>query len=185
MPRDEPTQSPVAPAIPPPLPHSGDSPPPPPVRIRFGSDADMAFFQEMEFATTWHNLSPEERSELDASHVREALAITHEALLARPGNTFFVAETEASERVGILWFGENRNLLTGVNEAWVYNVSVVEAFRRHGVGRQLMERAEQFAVEAGYPTLGLMVATHNEAARRLYARLGFEERNIIMRRRLK
>ena len=92
--------------------------------------------------------------------VREALAVTHELLLGRPGSAIFVAEAEGGERVGLLWFGENRNLITGENEAWVYNVSVLPSQRGRGIGAMLMERAETYAREAGYASLGLMVASH-------------------------
>jgi len=144
----------------------------------------MAFFREMEFETTWANLSPQEQEATSPAAVREALAVTHDLLLGRAGNAIFVAETEAGERIGLLWFGENRNLITGENEAWVYNVSVVPAHRGRGVGARLMEHADAHARRLGYRNLGLMVATHNGPARRLYARLGFEEANVIMRRRL-
>ena len=154
------------------------------IRILPGTDADMAFFREMEFETTWQNLSPAEQQTTTATAVREALAVTHDLLLNRPGSAIFVAETESGERVGLLWFGENRNLITGESEAWVYNVSVVSAHRGKGIGGLLMAHAESYARKLGYPSLGLMVAVHNEAARRLYARLGFVESNLVMRRRL-
>jgi ribosomal protein S18 acetylase RimI-like enzyme len=155
------------------------------ITIRVGTDADMGFFREMEFETTWHNLSPAEQETTPPAAVREALAVTHEILLSRPGNAIFVAENEAGERIGLLWFGENRNLITGEDEAWVYNVSVVRAHRGQGVGGRLMEHAAAHAAHLEYRSLGLMAAVHNGAARRLYARLGFEESNVIMRRRLR
>jgi ribosomal protein S18 acetylase RimI-like enzyme len=155
------------------------------VRIRPGTDADMSFFREMEFETTWYNLSPAEQQTTTPASVREALAVTHELLLDRPGSAIFLAEGEGGERVGLLWFGENRNLITGESEAWVYNVSVVAAHRGKGVGGLLMAHAEAYARQLGYPSIGLMVAVHNDAARRLYARLGFAESNLVMRRRLK
>jgi ribosomal protein S18 acetylase RimI-like enzyme len=154
------------------------------LRIRPGTDRDMPFFEAMEFETTWHNLAPAEREGLDPAQVREALATTHAILRERPGNAFFVAETEAGERVGLLWFGENRNLLTGENEAWIYNVSVVEGHRGQGIGARLVAHAQAYARDRGFQTLGLMVATHNLAARRLYSRLGFDETNVLMKRRL-
>lgn len=154
------------------------------VRIRNGTTDDFEFFKAMEFETTWENLPPEDRDRLDPDRVAAALDETHEILLARPGNALFVAETREGERVGLLWFGESRNLVTGEVEGWVYNVSVVPAFRGQGIGVQLMRHAEQYARERGYEVLGLMVATHNEAARRLYEKLDFRPRNLVMRKRL-
>jgi ribosomal protein S18 acetylase RimI-like enzyme len=154
------------------------------VRIRKGSTDDFDFFQEMEVETTWENLSPEDRARLTRAQVSEALTETHDILLARPGNALFVAETEAGERAGLLWFGESRNLVTGEVEGWIYNISVVPSFRGRGVGAQLMSHAEAHAREQGYGQIGLMVAVHNEVARRLYTRAGYTESNIVMRKRI-
>jgi ribosomal protein S18 acetylase RimI-like enzyme len=154
-------------------------------RIRTGTTDDFDFFQEMELETTWENLSPEDRSRLTRAQIAEALRETHDLLLARIGNTLFVAETESGERAGLLWFGESRNLVTGEIEGWVYNVSVAPPFRGRGLGAQLMRHAERHAREQGYGQIGLMVAIHNDVARRLYAKSGFVESNIVMRKRLK
>jgi ribosomal protein S18 acetylase RimI-like enzyme len=153
-------------------------------RIRKGTTDDFDFFQEMEVETTWENLSPEDRARLTRAQVSQALTETHDLLLARPGNALFIAETEAGEPAGLLWFGENRNLVTGEIEGWIYNVSVVPHFRGQGIGAQLVRHAEAHARQEGYQLIGLMVAVHNEVARRLYANSGFAESNIVMRKRL-
>jgi len=154
------------------------------LRFRPATRADDPFFREMEFQTTWDSLDLEEREALGAETVREALDLTHELLLNRPGNRIVIAENEADERVGLLWFGVNRNLITGEEEAWVYNVSVVPAFRSLGIGTRLMEHAESLARGGGFHTLGLMVSSHNAGAQRLYERLAFRSTNLVMRKRL-
>jgi ribosomal protein S18 acetylase RimI-like enzyme len=154
------------------------------VRIRKSTPEDAAFFDEMEFQTTWENLLPEDQVRLAPARVREALKETHELLLARPGNALFIAETGEGRRAGLLWFGENRNLVTGEIEGWIYNITVAEEFRGQGIGAQLMRYAEEYARDEGYHTVGLMVAVHNDVARRLYQRLNYQEGNILMRKRL-
>jgi ribosomal protein S18 acetylase RimI-like enzyme len=154
------------------------------IRIRQGNTDDFDFFQEMELETTWENLSPEDRQRLTRGQIAEALKETHDILLSRLGNALFIAETEEGDRAGLLWFGESRNLVTGEIEGWIYNISVVPQFRGRGVGGRLLAHAEAYAHEQGYRLIGLMVAVHNEVARRLYARSGFSEGNIVMRKRL-
>jgi ribosomal protein S18 acetylase RimI-like enzyme len=156
----------------------------PAIRIRKETPEDASYFREVEFQTTWENLDAEEQARFTPARVREALQETHEILLDRPGNTIFIAESEDGQRAGLLWFGERRNLATGEIEAWIYNVTVSEAFRGQGVGALLMQHAEAFARDEGYRTIGLMVALHNRAARRLYERLDYHKGNLLMRKRL-
>ena len=157
---------------------------PPSIWIRKGTADDFEFFKEVEFQTTWDNLPPEDRERLDPDQVAAALEETHEILLARAGNALFIAVTETGERAGLLWFGENRNLVTGEVEGWIYNVSVLPEFRGRGISLDLMAHAERYAREQGYEMIGLMVAVHNTVARRLYDKLQYREGNILMRKRL-
>lgn len=154
------------------------------IRFRPATKADDAFFRELELETTWTSLDPSDRERFRRADVREALHLTHELLLARPGNQVIVAENAEGDRVGLLWFGVNRNLITGEDEAWVYNVTVVPAHRRLGVGKKLIEHAEVLARQGGFSILGLMVSSHNDAARKLYESLEFQTANHLMRKRL-
>lgn len=52
---------------------------------------------------------------------------------------------------------------------------VRRAFRRFGLGRQLAQRLMELAAQAGYSTLLLDTLDDMEAAREMYASLGFEE----------
>jgi ribosomal protein S18 acetylase RimI-like enzyme len=154
------------------------------IRFRAATRADDAFFRQVEFDTTWASLDPEDRERLGPREVREALDLTHELLLERPGNRIVIAEDEEGVRIGLLWFGVNRNLITGEEEAWVYNVSVLPEYRGRGLGRRLMEHAEELARAGGFHVLGLMVSAHNDPARGLYEKLAFRASNLVMRKRL-
>ena len=53
---------------------------------------------------------------------------------------------------------------------------VLTGFRSQGIGRQLIDFAEQLVSTRGYSFLGLSVAAEtNAAARRLYKRLGYQD----------
>ena len=62
------------------------------IHLRPAREADDAFFQEMEFRTTWQSLSPADQERLTPEHLRAALALTHELLLNRPGNQVVIAQ---------------------------------------------------------------------------------------------
>jgi len=154
------------------------------IRLRPATRADDAFFREMEFQATWESLEDSDRERIRPEALHASLRETHDLLLARPGNRVLIAEDEAGTRIGLLWFGMNRNLVTGEDEAWIYNISVVPEFRGRGLGRELMHRAEALARQEGYRVIGLMVAAHNAPARRLYERMEYDTSTLLMRKRL-
>jgi ribosomal protein S18 acetylase RimI-like enzyme len=55
----------------------------------------------------------------------------------------------------------------------ISNLGVDEPFRGQGVGTALIHEAERRAAARGFARVGLGVATDNEAAARLYLRLGY------------
>jgi RimJ/RimL family protein N-acetyltransferase len=55
---------------------------------------------------------------------------------------------------------------------------VARGHRRHGVGRALMEAAEEWARAGGVRKLELHVFPHNEPARALYRSLGYREEGL-------
>ncbi|MEZ5229611.1 MAG: GNAT family N-acetyltransferase [Acidimicrobiales bacterium] len=65
---------------------------------------------------------------------------------------------------------------TGIR-AWIEDVIVDTEARGKGVGRLLSEHAIEMSKEAGAVTVDLTSRPSREAANRLYARIGFEQRN--------
>ncbi len=65
---------------------------------------------------------------------------------------------------------------TGVR-AWIEDVIVDTEARGKGVGRLLSEHAIEMSKAAGAVTVDLTSRPSREAANRLYARIGFEQRN--------
>ena len=58
-------------------------------------------------------------------------------------------------------------------------LSVARAFRNKGLGTQLVEACCREAQRRGLAVVQIPVAEENEGARRLYARLGFEDASVI------
>jgi len=93
----------------------------------------------------------------------------------------FIAETEKGEPMGYLvLYPSSREELTGVLQTWIMDFAVLPKYRRQGVGRTLMESAEQYSREQGIPYLGLAVSSHNLHALQLYEMLGFAEERKLM-----
>jgi len=75
----------------------------------------------------------------------------------------------AAEEDGVVGFA---GAMLVADEAHVTNLLVDPAWRRQGIGFELMKSLIEAAVEAGARHLTLEVRSRNEAARALYARIG-------------
>ena len=66
------------------------------------------------------------------------------------------------------------------HRGWVYYLAVRQDERQHGLGRALMRSCEAWVMARGVPKLQLMVRTGNEPAILFYARLGYEENDVVV-----
>jgi GNAT superfamily N-acetyltransferase len=154
------------------------------VRIRPSRVADDDFFLDMGVLAARESLTPEESSEVTEPILRQATLDTDQALLNLEGMEVFIAEDTERRRMGALWVGPRTNPLTRVTEGWIYNIAVAPAFQGLGVGRELMDYAETWALKKGYASIGLMVSAYNERARSVYGRRGYDDVTVLMRKSL-
>ncbi len=63
--------------------------------------------------------------------------------------------------------------------AYVVTLDVAPQYRRHGLARQMMERIEKQAVEAGCEGLALHVSVDNEGAIAFYESEGYEQSHMV------
>ncbi len=61
---------------------------------------------------------------------------------------------------------------------WIELVATDPSVQGHGVGRQLLELAEQQTRDAGRKLIGLTVSTDNTRARRVYEKAGYSMRSM-------
>jgi ribosomal protein S18 acetylase RimI-like enzyme len=91
---------------------------------------------------------------------------------------FDIVAGAPEQNVGVLWVAiEPRG-------AFVYDLEVDPAHRRHGYAAEAMRLAERVAREHGARRISLHVFGDNAGARRLYARLGYAETNVLMAKSL-
>ena len=90
-------------------------------------------------------------------------------------------EAELEHSYSHYWAAELDGVLAGyagmnvvLDEGYVTNVAVHPGHRRHGIGQKLVERLIGQAEEMSLAFLTLEVRKGNEAARALYAKLGFK-----------
>lgn len=106
------------------------------------------------------------------------------ALEMREGGVFVATDLDHNHIGHILVLGNNIDPVADINQAWIYDVSVVKPWWGRGVGRALMRRAEGFAVGLGLEWIGLGVTVANTRAVEFYEELGYQTERIQMIKKL-
>ena len=100
----------------------------------------------------------------------------------RDGNLGEGPNGELGQPVGFLWFGLQEQ--DGMRSAYLYQFTILEGYRRRGYGIAALRALEEAVWELGLDSIALHVFGHNEAARALYTKAGYVERNITMVKQL-
>lgn len=107
---------------------------------------------------------------------------------AETSGKVFVAEAEGRVAGFVsLWLKMKSNTLMDkeYEYAYVSDIVVLESHRGRGLGRALLEAAEDYSIRQGARMLRLGVLTKNSVARNLYTDFGFEEHAVSMSKNLK
>ena len=98
-----------------------------------------------------------------------------DGLLANPGFVCLVAERAEGELVGGLCGYILKKFEQQRTELFVYDLAVAEAWRRQGIATSLFEHLRPIARAAGAWVIFVTADQGDEAAARLYRKLGQEE----------
>ena len=101
-----------------------------------------------------------------------------EKLYARPGSTVLVAETPAGEVIAAVTVHLFQALHTTEPTAWLTAVVVEENARGRGVGAEIVQYAERWAVERGAHKISLTSATRRQRAHGFYKDHGYEQTGV-------
>jgi ribosomal protein S18 acetylase RimI-like enzyme len=93
--------------------------------------------------------------------------------LATPGQYLYsLVDARRGIQVGSLWVGVRRE--EGQRLAALYELLVFPPFRRQGYGLQALQALEDHVRAQGLPAIVLHVFGHNDAARALYQKAGYQ-----------
>lgn len=98
--------------------------------------------------------------------------------LATPAH-YFYSLVDGEQVVGMLWInirGEGQQ-----RHSFIYDIRIDDAFQGKGYGTRALERLQGIAKAGGAHSIRLHVFGHNQAALRLYQKMGFVPTNIQMR----
>jgi RimJ/RimL family protein N-acetyltransferase len=95
---------------------------------------------------------------------------------------FSIEDEKLGTKVGMIWFTVRD---TGqYPSAFVYDLLILDQFRRRGYGTQASIAFEEKLRRLGIDTISLHVFAHNRAARALYEKVGYKTRGLHMSKRL-
>ena len=103
----------------------------------------------------------------------------------RPGAQLWVLESEDGRYLGHLWLTERDDARHGTPTLQVTTLGVVREARGKNYGRQLMQKAEQEAMDRRIDVISLEVAGNNRRARDMFKDLGYETVRRTMQKRLR
>jgi len=104
---------------------------------------------------------------------------------SKPDARVFIAKTDNGIPCGYLWMGgrNSKDVWDTESPQWIYDIVVDPAFRGHGLGRKLMQKAEEFARELNL-NLGLFVHSDNTPAIALYEKMDYKIKQIPISKKL-
>src|SRR5258708_37866426 len=101
-----------------------------------------------------------------------------------PNNHIYSIQDAAhGAHVGVLWIAVTAKGLR--KSAFIYDIVIYEALRRHGYGEGTMLALEDKVRDLGLDTVGLHVFGHNKAALALYEKVGYVVTDINMSKTLR
>lgn len=98
----------------------------------------------------------------------------------KPPHDILLGVDAGGAKAGCMIIGVNKG--AGLDVAWVYLLFVERESRRHGLGRLMLAKAEEWARGHGMKALMLSVKTQNEGAMDLYGSFGLKPCKMWMRK---
>jgi ribosomal protein S18 acetylase RimI-like enzyme len=155
-------------------------------RIEAAKQDDWPWIAQGQVEIIWVRLGPERHREVSQTTVGERVAQQVARLREDEGfpNQAFVARTDDGTLAGFVWVARTHNDSTGQLEASLLSQYVAEPYRGQGLGRRLMETAEEWARRQDLPRISLSVGVRNTLGQRLYESLGYQVETLRMTKKL-
>jgi ribosomal protein S18 acetylase RimI-like enzyme len=150
------------------------------------TESDWSWIVQGQAETIWVRLGSKRQRGISRQIIEEYVERQIARLRKDEGfpSQAFVARTGDGALAGFVWVARDRNDSTGELEATLLNQYVAEPYRGQGLGRRLLETAEEWAQGQGLPRISLSVGVHNTIGQRLYKSLGYQVETLRMTKRL-
>ena len=145
--------------------------------VRPATAADRAFLDSLDGrlieAAAVPEITPDQLVAFQDDYTRKALDADE------PGMATLVAVDPAGQPLGYIQLGPHHDMLTGDTSGYVSMLAVRAEAAGRGVAKRLMDA---WAARSGFRFLLLDVFASNATARRFYARRGFVDESLRLRR---
>ena len=149
-------------------------------------ESDWSWIVRGQVETIWVRLGPKGQQGISRQTIDESVRRQVARLRQDEGfpSQAFIAKAEDGTLAGFVWVARDHNDSTGELEATLLNQYVAEPYRSQGLGRRLLETAEEWARGQGLPRISLSVGVYNTIGQRLYESLGYQAETLRMTKRL-
>lgn len=137
-------------------------------------------FLERIVETSWRDLSAHLQTRYSAEGMTGSVERVVRLLLEQGDNLILVADLPEMPNAGQIWLGQARDPYTGTQRGYIYDLFVEAAARQQGIGKALLQAAENASRARGDAELALTVAAHNHAGQALYDSFGFAVERLIV-----
>jgi GNAT superfamily N-acetyltransferase len=139
------------------------------------TETDRDFFDQLNFESFKHDFIRGEN--IPEEEVRQRFREFEAADPLDPwgaNHLTYFANTLDGELAGLIWLAERPPFYKFRQQlVWIYNLHVIPQYRRHGLARKLLAKADEWAVERELNVLGCHTLDFNMEARRLYESSGY------------
>jgi ribosomal protein S18 acetylase RimI-like enzyme len=122
------------------------------------------------------------REEAESSSEREFADLLPDGLATRGSFLYSIVDERSTDRVGMIWYAVRRE--SGRDYVFIYDFQIFASYRRKGYGTEAILHLDGVVGAMGLSQISLHVFAHNGAARDLYGKVGYEEKDIIMSKQL-
>jgi ribosomal protein S18 acetylase RimI-like enzyme len=147
-----------------------------PIQIRQHKDSDNEFILSLVSRFSEFKL-PEWRQRAEIDDANQA-SIKRALNQPGPDSAIFVAEDENGKLAGFIHLQTENDYFSEEKYGYISDLAVDASNEGQGIGRRLLETAEEWARVKGYRLLALYVFSGNSRARQLYEKYGFREEVI-------
>jgi ribosomal protein S18 acetylase RimI-like enzyme len=145
-------------------------------RLYSGSEKDRVLLLKYLSLSYQDSFLPQQ----DFSH----LAQTVEQYLTSDTPLWWVEYCQDTSPIACLWLGNAIDQVTGDRYSHIFLLYVLPEHRRRGIGRGLMEQAQEWAKARGDRQIGLQVFPQNQKAINLYLGLGYQIHSLSLLKQL-